>query len=90
MGKYVYLSFISWLPGGDQDKFNKQVVPKLHNDKVELLHHGFSYGTIEDYVMVHRTDLDIEAYTNFRGEACTIDGKNWIDHARTVTSVPWK
>ncbi len=88
MGKYVYLSFIQWNPGGTWDIYNKKIKPKLSSDKVELLHDGPAYGVIEDFVMIHRTDLDIDAYTNFRAEACTVDGVNSIAHARTITSTP--
>lgn len=88
MGKFVYLSFIQWHPGGNRELMEK-IVSNMKHEKVELLHHGPSYGTIEDYVFIHSTDLDVNTFATHRGQACTVDDKNWIAHARTVTSVPW-
>ena len=88
MGKYVYLSYISWSLDMNMEVYSK-IKPKLEKEGIELLHDGAVYGVIEDSVMIHRTDLDIGAYTNFRGEACTVDGKNWIAHSRTITSTPF-
>ena len=90
MTKYVYMSFIMWKPDADPEVYRNKVRPKLENEEVELIHDGGVYGVLEDSVMIHRTDLDIDAFTDFRGEACTVDGKNWIDHARTIVTTPMK
>ena len=73
----------------NREIYMDKIKPKLENKEIELLHDGPVYGVLEDSVMIHRTDLDIGAFVNYRGEACTIDGKNWIDHARTITTTPF-
>ena len=89
MAKFVYMSFIMWGEGMNRELYMDKIKPKLENEEIELLHDGAVYGVLEDSVMIHRTDLDIGAFTNYRAEACTIDGKNWIDHARTITTTPF-
>jgi len=89
MAKHVYMSFIMWREGMNTELYVNKIKPKLENKEIELLHDGGVYGVLEDSVMIHRTDLDIGAFVSFRGEACTVDGKNWIDHARTITSTPF-
>lgn len=89
MAKFVYMSFIMWGEGMNREIYMDKIKPKLENKEIELLHDGPVYGVLEDSVMIHRTDLDIGAFVNYRGEACTIDGKNWIDHARTITTTPF-
>lgn len=89
MGKYVYISYIMWKEGANVEFYNKEIKPKLKNEKVELLHDGVAYGVLEDSVMIHRTDLDIEAFRKFRVQACTVNGKSWIERARTIISTPF-
>ena len=89
MGKHVYLSFIMWKDGMNMELYMNKIKPKLENDEIKLLHDGAAYGVLEDSVMIYKTDLDIGAFTSFRGEACTVDDKNWIDHARTITTTPF-
>ena len=88
MAKHVYLSFIMWKDGAGE-VYRKKIKPKLANDEVKLLHEGLIFGVIEDSIMIHETDLDIGAFRNFRKEACTVDGKYWIDKARTLISTPF-
>jgi hypothetical protein len=89
MAKYVYLSYINWREGMNAELYNSKIKPKLENKDMKLLHDGAAYGVVEDSVMIHKTDLDIGAFTSYRAEACTIDCKNWIGHARTITSTPF-
>jgi hypothetical protein len=90
MAKHVYLSFIIWKDGMNMELYMNKIKPKLVNDEIKLLHDGFVYGVLEDSIMIHETDLDIGAFARgFRREACTVDGKNWIDRARTITSTPF-
>ncbi len=90
MAKYVYLSFIMIKPGGSIEQYVNKIRPKLENKDVEMMHEGAPYGVLEDWLLIHRTDLDVDAFTSFRGEAFTVDGKNWIDHARTIVSTPFE
>ena len=87
--KYVYMSFMNWLDGTTAELYNNKIKPNLVNDKIKLLHEGPVYGVIEDSIMIHKTDLDIAEYTTWRAEACTVDGKSWIKHARTLVSTPF-
>ena len=83
MGKYVYISYISWREGINMDLelYANKIVPNLENDKIKLVHDGPVYGVVEDSVMIHKTDLGIDEFTNFRSEACTVDGKK-LDRSR--------
>jgi hypothetical protein len=89
IAKYVYLSFIMWKDGINREIYNNNIKPKLANDEIKLLHNGIPFGVLEDTIMIHKTDLDIGAFRNFRKEACTVDGKYWIDKARTLISTPF-
>ena len=89
MAKYVYISYLMWKEGINMDLYLNKIKPKLEKKGLEMLHDGAVYGVLEDTVMIHRTDLDIGAFTSLRGEACTVDGKNWVEHARTITSTPF-
>ena len=88
MAKYVYLSFIMWKPGGSQELFNKKIKPQLENDKVKLLSAGGVFGVLEDFVLIHKTDLELADFIEFRSKALTVDGESWVDHARTIISTP--
>jgi len=90
MAKYVYLSFIMMKPVANIETYANKIRPKLENKEVELVHDGTPYGVLEDWVLVHRTDLEIEDFSNFRAEAFTVDGTNWIDHARTIVTTTFK
>jgi len=84
--KYVYISFMNWQDDAEEELFVNKIAPNLMNDEIKLVHNGPVYGVVEDSVMIHKTDLGIDEYTNWRAEVCTVDGKNWIKHARTLTS----
>jgi hypothetical protein len=87
MGKYVYLSFIMWKPGGNPEIWAK-MKKQLENDKVKLLSAGPVFGVLEDMVLIHKSDLELSDFIDFRGKALTVDGESWVDHARTITSTP--
>jgi len=87
MAKYVYLSYIMWKSGATQEIWDK-MRPKIENDKIKLVSAGAVFGVQEDFLLVHKTDLELADFINFRSEALTVDGENWVDHARTITSIP--
>ena len=89
MAKYVYISFIMWMKGMSMELFVDKIMPNLENDEVKLLHGGVPYGVLEDTVLIHETDLELDSFRIFRRDACTVDGKSWIDHARTVPTTPF-
>ena len=61
---------------------------KLENDKIKLLSAGAVFGVLEDMVLIHKTDLELADFINFRSDALTVDGESWVDHARTIISIP--
>jgi hypothetical protein len=87
MAKYVYLSFIMWKPGTSQELWEK-MKPSLENDKIKLVSGGAVFGVLEDMLLIHKTDLELSDFINFRSEALTVDGESWVEHARTITSTP--
>jgi len=88
MAKYVYLSYIMWEPELTQEVFLTKIRPRLENEEVELISFGPVFGVLEDGLLIHRTDLELADFIDFRTKAVEVDGKGMIDHARTIVSTP--
>ena len=89
MAKYVYLTYFMGYPELTPEIYWAKIRPKLENEDVKLLADGTPFGVLEDGLLIHSTDLPLAEFADFRNKAFNVDGKNMIDHARTITMTPW-
>ncbi|MCW4049696.1 MAG: hypothetical protein NWE89_08160 [Candidatus Bathyarchaeota archaeon] len=90
MAKYVYLSYVMPKPELTSEVFLEKVRPRMENEEVEYLAFGPAIGVQEDYLHINSTDLGLKEFIDFRTEAFTVDGKDMIDHARTITIINYR
>ncbi|MBA7706084.1 hypothetical protein ES703_114930 [subsurface metagenome] len=90
MAKYVYLSYTMAVPELTSEIFLEKILPRLENEDIKIIARGAAIGVPEDFCIVYETDLGMKEFIDFRADAFTVDGKNMIDHARTITIINQK
>ena len=87
----MYLSFMTWTKKtaelGGMTYFNETWFPK-HDEickkwDVKLLKRGIPFGTVETYLFVYETDLELSKYQDFRGEVVGIES-DLIEYTNTT------
>ena len=90
MGKYMYLSFVTFTEKAYQmgnDWWVNTWMPK-HNEickkwDVKFLKQGIPFGTVETNLYVYETDLELSKYQDFRGEITNIE-EGIFDYTKTT------